>query len=124
MNKQILFVEDDEFLRDLAITKLSKAGFEVIFAKDGEEGKAKYDANAQTIAMMLFDIMLPKMTGLELLEYIRTQGAKKDVPAIMFTNFADDDSIKTAQRLGIAEYIIKSNFTLDELCEKITEHTK
>ena len=124
MNKQILFVEDDEFLRDLAITKLSKAGFEVIFAKDGEEGKAKYDANAQTIAMMLFDIMLPKMTGLELLEYIRTQGAKKDVPAIMFTNFADDDSIKTAQRLGIAEYLIKSNFTLDELCEKITEHTK
>lgn len=115
MNKKILIIEDDTFLQGLAANKLGAAGFEVTTASDGDEavtelGNDKFDG-------ILLDLMLPDISGFEILKNIRE--TSKSVPVIVFSNLSDDKDIKQALDLGATDYLVKSNFTLDELVEKI-----
>ena len=119
MSKKILIIEDDLFLQGLEVTKLKKDGYEIETAVNSVEAfkileKTKPD-------MILLDLLLPEVDGFMILEKIRENKDMVTIPVIVFSNLSEDKDIKRAQKLGISEFMIKSNFTLDELTKKIKE---
>jgi len=113
--QNILIVEDDTFLQGLMASKVNSNGFEITTASNGEEAmtalaKTKFDG-------ILLDLMLPDISGFDILENLKSDGSK--IPVIVFSNLSDDKDIKKAMSLGAKEYLIKSNFTLEELIEKL-----
>ncbi|MDO8593251.1 MAG: response regulator [bacterium] len=116
---KVLLVEDDSFLRDICYKKLRKEGFSVFAAVDGEEALKKIDEMEPNI--VLLDIILPSIDGFEVLKEIRASKNKavKDVPVIMLTNLGQEEDIKKALGLGASDYLIKANFTTEEIVEKI-----
>ena len=122
MAHKILIVEDDSFLQGLATTKLEKDGFTVTAASDSIEA----DKALQTLTpdLILLDLVLPGVDGFGILKKIRETPATTKTPVIVFSNLSEGDDIKKAKDLGATEYMVKSNFTLDELSERITELLK
>ena len=117
--KKILIIEDDDFLRSLAVTKLQKAGFSVTTAAAGEAG---YDmAIADVPDLLLLDLMLPGMDGFTVLEKLRAHAPTKTLKVIIFSNLGDSADIKRGQDLGVVDFLVKASFTLDELVEKISK---
>jgi len=115
--KKILIIEDDDFLRSLAVTKLEKEGFTVLMAADGQAGLAT--ATAEIPDLIILDLMLPVMSGFDVLKSIKAADATKNIKVIVFSNLGEDSDIKTCLDMGANDYLIKANFTLDELVEKI-----
>lgn len=123
MAKKILMVEDDAFLQGLASTKLQKEGFDMLVANDGAE--ANKILETETPDLFILDIILPGQTdGLGILKKVRENLKTSHTPVIMFSNMADEANIKKAKELGANEYMVKSNFTLDELADKIKQLLK
>lgn len=123
MAKKILIVEDDMFLQGLAATKLKKEGFDMLVASDGAEASKILETEVPDL--FILDIILPGETdGLGILKRIRENIKTSKTPVIMFSNMSDDENIKKATQLGANEYMVKSNFTLDELADKIKELLK
>ena len=123
MAKKILIVEDDAFLQGLASTKLQKDGFNVMVAGDGAE--ASKILESETPDLCILDVILPGTTdGLGILKKIRENIKTSKTPVIMFSNMSDDANVKKAKELGANEYMVKANFTLDELSDKIKELLK
>ncbi len=121
-NHSILIIEDDEFLRGLATTKLQKAGFTVDTAGDGEEGIRKLIEVKPDL--LLLDLMLPHVSGFEVMEKIKEHTELSTMKIIIFSNLGSDEDITRATNLGAHDYMVKSSFTLDELVKKIQEHLK
>lgn len=117
MNKTVLIVEDDSFLRDLAGSKLTKEGFVVLAAENDTAMDALLETNTPDI--ILLDLMLPGTDGFGLLTRLRENLKTNKTPIIVFSNLADDESITKTKSLGATDYMIKSNFTLEEVVEKI-----
>jgi DNA-binding response OmpR family regulator len=113
--KKVLIIEDDSFLQGLAANKLTKSDFDVMTAKNGEEAMTKLAESP--FDCVLLDLMLPDMSGFDILKNIKETHKKS--PVIVFSNLSDDKDIKQAMDLGAEEYLIKSNFTLEELVEKV-----
>lgn len=98
---KILVAEDDMAIRDLIEINLSIAGYNVIVAPDGETAKKLFDSNI--LDLVLLDIMLPKIDGFELIEYMK----KKDIPIIFITAKSSVlDKVK-GLKLGADDYIVK-----------------
>ncbi len=117
--KKILIIEDDSFLQGLEVSKLRKDNYEVIIASTGEEGMTKI--NEPDIDLILLDLVLPKFDGFEILKKVRETENLKNLPVIVFSNLSEDKDIKRASELGATDFMIKSNFTLDELVEHINK---
>mgnify|MGYP000181487657 FL=1 len=117
MAYRILIVEDDDFLRSLAVTKLQAEGFAMEIAATGDEGVSKIMALAPDLVIL--DLMLPNVSGFDVLQKIRENEATKKLKVIVFSNLGEESDIKKCLDLGVSEYLVKSNFTLDELAEKI-----
>lgn len=115
----ILIVEDDGFLRSLAAKRLEKAGYVVGMAVDGES--ALNIALETKPALILLDLLLPGCDGFEVLRQIRSNEAVKSVPVIIFSNLGRQEDIEKAQQLGVNDFLIKANFTLDDLAQKVNE---
>lgn len=113
--KKVLIVEDDSFLQGLAANKLSKSDFEVKTASTGEGALTELENTK--FDCVLLDLMLPDMSGFDILKGFKD--AHKSVPVIVFSNLSDDKDIKKAMDMGADEYLVKANFTLEELVEKI-----
>ncbi|XOU94413.1 MAG: response regulator [Candidatus Kerfeldbacteria bacterium] len=116
---RILVVEDDQFLRDLLKTKLEKENFEVSTAIDGPGGIEKIGTVLPDI--MLLDIILPGMDGFEVLKRVRTNSNVQvaGTPIILLSNLGQEADIEKGRALGADDYLIKSNFTIDEIIEKL-----
>lgn len=114
---KILIIEDDTFLQGLETAKLQKYGHDVITASSGEEGMQKI--NEPGLELVLLDLVLPKFDGFEILKKIREIEAIKALPVLVFSNLSEDADVKKAESLGATDFMVKSNFTLDELAEKI-----
>ena len=115
--KSILIIEDDDFLRGLTVAKLEKEGFRVEVAVDGEEGLEKI----QTLSpnMILLDLMLPILSGFEIMEKLREAGTLEQQRIVIFSNLGSEEDIRRGKEFGVEDYLVKSSFTLDELVEKI-----
>ena len=115
---RILVVEDDQFLRDLYNELLTEAGYTVELGTDGQEGLDKVSVGGYDL--VLLDIMLPKMDGLEVLKRIRQNPPKKENgPIVLLTNLGQDAIIKEGFSLGATGYIIKSAMTPDQVLSEV-----
>lgn len=118
-NIKILIIEDDKFLRDLEVAKLSRVGFSVVSASDGEQGLAV--AAVEHPNIILLDILLPGMDGFEVLSRLRTTPEFAKMKVVMLSNFGQREDIDRAQKLGAVKYLIKANYTLDEIVEEVKQ---
>lgn len=116
---KILLVEDDTFLREIILKKLSSEGFEVVEAEDGE--KALLAAEKDVYDVILLDLIIPVINGFEVLEKVRSLPDKQmaGVPIFVLSNLGEEDDIKKAMDLGANDYLVKAHFTTDEIVEKI-----
>ena len=103
---KILIVEDDPLMSRMYKKIFSFEKFDVDVARDGEEGLAKVKSGEPTL--ILLDIMMPKMNGLEVLKRLKTDEATKKIPVVILTNLAGKDDAETALKLGAVRYIVKS----------------
>lgn len=122
MQNKILIVEDDSFLQGLASSKLEKEGFAVTGASNADEAAVALDND--TPDLILLDLVLPGTDGFSILKKIREGVKTKDIPVIVFSNLSEDTDVKHAKDLGATDYMVKSNFTLDELADRIKEILK
>ena len=119
---KILIVEDDTFLQGLAAGRLQKEGYDVSVA--GTTGYGKKKRIEIQFDGVLLDLMLPDEPGFEILKMMRASDNYKNTPVIVFSNMSDDSEIKMATDLGATEYMIKANFTLDEVTQKVRSHVQ
>lgn len=117
--KKILIVEDEVAVLKLLTDRLSKEGFEVIQAKDGKEGLEK--ALSETPDLILLDILMPVMDGMEMLERLRNSSVGANIPVIVLTNLGETSKILQSQELGVVNYLIKTNFKLDDVIRTVKE---
>lgn len=117
-SKRILLVEDEFFIRDLYERYLTKNGYEVISAIDGQDGLDK--ALSNPVDLILLDIMMPKMTGIEVLGKIKEDTSiAKDTPVYLLTNQVQESIIKEAFKLGAEGYLIKAQLLPKQIVEEI-----
>jgi len=120
MNK-ILVVEDEKTLSEIISLKLQEEGFEVDNAFDGEEALQKLTTSSSLPDLVLLDILLPKVNGLEVLTKIRQDGNEKltSIPVLIFSNFAHEEEVQKAKDLGAVDYIVKAAFSPAEIVTKV-----
>jgi len=118
MAKMILIIEDDDFLQGLEAKKLKKEGYDVLTASNSVDAFKIINSDTKP-DMILLDLLLPDVDGFMILKRIREDETLKNIPIIVFSNLSEEKDIKEANKLGISDFMVKSNFTLDELAEKI-----
>ncbi|OGI29566.1 MAG: hypothetical protein A2288_03180 [Candidatus Moranbacteria bacterium RIFOXYA12_FULL_44_15] len=120
--KKILIVEDEASLHESLGEFLSAEGFEVLNAYDGEEGLAI--VREKKLDLVLLDIILPKKDGYEVLAEIRKDEEMKNVPVILLTNLESAEDVQKAFEKGATTYLVKSDYKMEEVAEKIKETLK
>ena len=121
MNKKILIVEDDQFLREFYQELLTAEGYFIDVAAEGETALQKMWGNEYDL--ILLDIMLPKKDGLEILNDLKTHPAKSlNVKIVVLTNLGQDSIIKRCFDLGAQGYLIKSALNPDQVLTEIKSH--
>lgn len=116
---KILIVEDDTLICRLYEAAFQFEGFEVQTANDGESGLVRVKEFKPTL--MLLDIMMPKMNGLQVLEKMKSDPELKGIPVIVLTNMSGQNDSMTALSLGAVKYIIKSEFTPKEVVAQVKD---
>lgn len=117
MAKKILLIEDDELLRGLIKAKFSKEGYRILQAVDGPSGLKT--AQDELPDLILLDIILPGMTGFEVLEKLKQDKVLAKIPVMILSNLWQKSDIEKGLKLGAADYLIKVNFVSEEILEKI-----
>jgi CheY-like chemotaxis protein len=110
---KIMLVEDDNNLREIYEARLQAEGYTIISAKDGEE--ALVLAKAEKPDLIISDIMMPKISGFEMLDILRNTDGLKEVKVIMLTALGQNDDQQRADRLGADRYLVKSQVTLEDI---------
>ena len=119
MGKKILVVEDDSVLQMTLKDFLSSKGLEVVSAINGEEG-IRF-AKVSNPDIILLDLILPKKDGFEVLKEIKSDPTTKETPVILLTNLEGLNNIQRAIEMGASTYLVKSDYKLEEIYEKIKE---
>lgn len=114
---KLLLVEDDIALRDMYQTRLSFDDYEVVVADNGEQALAK--AVEEKPDLILLDIMLPKISGFDVLDILKTTSETKHIPVVILTALIQEEDIKRGITSGAADYIIKSESVPVEVLDKI-----
>lgn len=115
--KVILFVEDESALQKTIGEVLSLEGYQVIPALDGEIGLRL--AKEKKPDLILLDLIMPKVNGFEVLEKLKKDSLTRDVPVIVLTNLEGMADVNKAIELGATTYLVKAQYSLDEVVEKI-----
>jgi DNA-binding response OmpR family regulator len=115
--KTIMLIEDDHFLSSLMKARLEKDGFKVAQAFDGEE--AMHMLKEVLPSLIMLDLIMPKVTGFEVLQMISITPELNKVPVIIVSNLAQDSDIEKARQLGVKEYFIKVKVSIDDIVGKI-----
>lgn len=116
----VLMIEDDPLLVKMHRTKLVSEGFEVIEAHDGEEGLKL--ALERVPDIIILDIMMPKLSGTDLLRRLREDIRGKSIAVIVLSNLSQEEEIKRAMEYGVKEYLVKANFTPSQLVDKVKQY--
>jgi DNA-binding response OmpR family regulator len=120
--KKILIIEDDRALQNALVEIMEQTGYEVACAFDGEEGLQKLAAGEPDL--ILLDIVLPGKDGYEVLEAIKKNDGTKNIPVLILTNLEEIDNVQRALDLGATTFMVKSDFSLKDVVEKIKESLK
>jgi CheY-like chemotaxis protein len=114
---KILIVEDDAFIIRLYSRLFNYSGFEIITAASGDEGLLK--ARSENPTLIILDIMMPGLSGMEVLKTLKKDPNLQKIPVVLLTNVSDDNVMNDAFRLGAAGYIIKSQIANEELISEV-----
>jgi DNA-binding response OmpR family regulator len=117
MTKKILLVEDEKLLSEMYSDKFREAGFEVISTKEAEE--ALELAKKEKPDLIVLDILLVRANGISFLQKLRETPDIAFTPVVAFSNYDDPSAKKEAFRLGVKDYLIKTNYTPQGIIEKI-----
>lgn len=120
MAKTILLAEDEEIMLKLLEKKLSQAGYEVISAADGQEALDKIKENFPDL--ILLDVVMPRLSGFEVLKMINQDEKLKKIPVIIISNSGQPVEINKAVELGAKDWIIKTDFNPQEVVEKVQKY--
>ncbi len=116
---KILVIEDDTFLSEMYVTKFNQEGFEVLTAVDGESGLKV--AQEELPNVILLDVLLPKINGLELLDILKKNPKAKEIPVVILTNLGKKEDVENGLKRGAASYLIKGHFSPLEVLAKVKE---
>jgi len=122
VKKKVLIIEDDRSLQNAMIEMLGQENYQIISAFDGEEGLQKLAAEKPDL--ILLDIILPKKDGYELLAEIKRDETTKNIPVLILTNLEEVDNVQKALDLGATTFMVKSDFSLKDVLEKVKENLK
>lgn len=115
--QNILVVEDEAYLRDLYVQILEKEGYIVDQAADGDEAYMKL--SKKHYDLVLLDIILPKMDGLQVLDKFKAESKEVTSPIVLLTNLSQDLVISKAVGYGVRGYIVKSDVTPEEILVEV-----
>ena len=115
--KKILFIEDEQALQKTFADFLKQEGYIVISALDGEAGLKT--AKTEKPNLILLDLILPKMHGFDVLKALKSDAETKDIPIIVLTNLETVVDVEKAIELGATTYLVKANYSLEEIVSKI-----
>ena len=115
--KIILLVEDDIFVSDIYQTKLKQEGYQVESVENGLEAIKLLEKITPDI--ILLDIVMPYMDGMEVLKKLKEKKKWKSIPVMLLTNLSEKDKVDEGLNLGANDYLIKSHFTPSEVVSRI-----
>ena len=115
---KVILVDDDDFLINMYATKFNSNNIEIEACKSGPVLIEKLKAGLKA-GLILLDIVMPDISGLEALKKIREEKLADDIPIVMLTNQNDQNDINEAKRLDVAGYIVKSAATPSEVVEEV-----
>lgn len=116
---KILIVEDEADLRYFLTLSLKREKFETLEAETAEE--ALEILKREKPDLILLDLLLPRMSGYEFLEEIKKNPNLASIPVLVLSNLGQEEEIERALKLGAVEFLVKANFTLDQVVQKIKE---
>lgn len=116
-NERILVVEDTELLRRIYLDKLQQEGYRVLSAGDGLEALAVLRANP--VDLVLLDLIMPRMGGLDVLQAMKSDPRTESLPVVILTNLGEESAIKHALELGALDYLIKNQAKPSDVADKI-----
>ncbi len=116
---KLLLVDDDAFLRDMYATKFKEEGHEVSAAKSGEE--AIQILKDVSFDVVLLDMVMPGLTGTEVIERVRAEKIGGDPACIILSNQGEQSDIEGAQKAGAAGYIVKAEMIPSDVLRKVKE---
>ncbi len=119
MKIKLIIIEDEESLGRVLKDKLEAEGYDVTVARDGEAGVIAVKKDIPNL--VLLDLILPKKTGFEVLEELKSDPEAKHVPVIVLSNLGEDENIKKAFELGAVDYFVKTQHPINEIIEKVKE---
>jgi len=117
--RTILLVEDDRFLRRAAEATLRQRGFTVVTAADGEE--ALRQAGTEGLDLILLDLIIPKLQGIEVLRRLKQDARTAPIPVIVLSNLGQGRDIEQAMEAGAVAYFIKANLSLQDLVAEVNK---
>lgn len=119
---KILIAEDDNYLVNAYRVKLTKAGYEIKIALDGNE--ALMALESFTPDLIVLDLVMPKKDGFATLEEIKKNDKWKNIPVIIASNLGQKEDIDRGMKLGATDFIVKSEMSLNDLIAKINKIAK
>ena len=117
--KKILFIEDESALQRAVTQVLQEAGYQVLSALNGELGITM--ARKELPDLILLDIVLPIKDGFEVLEALKSGADTAHIPVIILSNLEANEDVQKAIERGATTYLVKTNYKLDEVVEKIKQ---
>lgn len=118
--KRILLVEDDDALANVYLTRLQAEGFDVRRVANGED--ALVSALEYHPDLVLLDVMMPKVSGFEVLDIIRNTPETANLKVVMLTALSQEADKKRAESLGVDEYLVKSQVVIADVIDRIKHH--
>lgn len=116
---KIMLVEDDQSLREIYSIRLTAEGYEVVSAGDGEEALAL--AVKERPVLIVSDVMMPKISGFDMLDILRSTPETKDIKVIMMTALSSEDQRQRGESLGADRYLVKSQVGIEDVVNAVHE---
>jgi len=116
---KVLLVEDDNNLREIFQMRLQAEGYTAVVAADGEEGLVT--AMKEKPDLVIADVMMPKLSGFEMVESLRAAPETKDLKVIMMTALGQAEDQARGEKLGVLKYLVKSQVTLEDFARVVKE---
>ena len=116
---KIMVVEDDASLREIYGIRITAEGYDVVSAGDGEEALAM--AVKEKPNLILSDVMMPKISGIDMLDILRTTPETANIKVIMMTALSAEDQRQRGERLGANRYLVKSQVGIEDVINAIHE---
>lgn len=116
---KVMVVEDDVSLREIYSIRITAEGYEVVSAGDGEEALAV--AVREKPDLILSDVMMPKISGFDMLDILRSTPETASIKVVMMTALSSDDQRKRGEQLGADRYLVKSQVGIEDVINTIHE---